>query len=171
MDRKNSLAGKAGGIAEGHYDCLTDQQICEYRPGDGKRTVKELADKNAVLFLWVTAPMLERCFSIIEAWGFKFKASFVWDKVKHNVGFYNSVRHELLLICTRGTCTPDAEKSIDSVQTIARGDRHSEKPEEFYRIIESMYDHGRKLELFSRKARLGWDADGNEAVQQSSMVA
>ena len=31
------------------------------------------------------------------------------------------------------------------------------------KIIEDMYDHGRKLELFSRKPRQGWDADGNEA--------
>jgi N6-adenosine-specific RNA methylase IME4 len=154
---------QAMNLAEGHYDLLDDQQICDYRPGDGKRTVEELADKNAVLFLWVTAPMLERCFPIIEAWGFKFKASFVWDKVKHNVGFYNSVRHEFLLICTRGTCTPDAERAIDSVQTIERSNRHSEKPEEFHEIIESMYDHGRKLELFARNARPGWDVDGNEA--------
>lgn len=42
--------------------------------------------------------------------------------------------------------------------------RHSEKPEEFRKIIESMYDHGRKLELFRRgKAPEGWDVDGNEA--------
>jgi N6-adenosine-specific RNA methylase IME4 len=146
-----------------HYDSLNDTQLCNYRPGSGKRTVKELADKNAVLFLWVTAPMLERCFPIIEAWGFKYKTFFVWDKVKHNVGHYNSVRHELLLICTRGSCMPDTGKLIDSVQTIERSDKHSEKPEEFYDIIDAMYDHGRKLELFSRKARIGWDADGNEA--------
>ena len=106
--------------------------------------------------------MLERSFPIIEAWGFEYKTFFVWDKVKHNVGYYNSVRAELLLICTRGSCTPDTGKLIDSVQTIERSNKHSEKPEEFYNIIEAMYDHGRKLELFSRKARPGWDVDGNE---------
>lgn len=159
-------------VAKGHYDLLDDQQICDYRPGDGSRSVKELADKNAVLFMWVTAPMLEHCFPIIEAWGFTYKTLFVWDKVKHNVGFYNSVRAELLLICTRGTCTPDAERSINSVQSIERSNKHSEKPEEFYDIIESMYDHGRKLELFSRgKTRPGWDADGNEIDVQSSRCA
>jgi N6-adenosine-specific RNA methylase IME4 len=149
--------------AEDHYDSLNDTQLCEYRPGGGKRTVKELADKDSVLFLWVTAPMLERCFPIIEAWGFKYKTFFVWDKVKHNVGHYNSVRHELLLICTRGSCMPDTGKLIDSVQTIERSNKHSEKPEEFYNIIEAMYDHGRKLELFSRKPRVSWDYDGNES--------
>jgi N6-adenosine-specific RNA methylase IME4 len=52
---------------------------------------------------------------------------------------------------------------IDSVQTIERSDKHRAKPEEFYAIIDAMYDHGRKLELFSRKSRPGWDADGNES--------
>jgi N6-adenosine-specific RNA methylase IME4 len=93
--------------AEDYYDCSTDKQLCEYRLGDGSRTVKELADKDAVLFMWVTTPMLERWFPIIEAWGFEYKTHFVWDKIKHNMGHYNSVRHELLLICTRGSCQPD----------------------------------------------------------------
>jgi N6-adenosine-specific RNA methylase IME4/ParB-like chromosome segregation protein Spo0J len=146
-----------------HYNCMTDEELCAYRPGSGNRSVKELADDDAVLFLWVTAPMLERCFPIIRAWGFQYKALFVWDKVRHNLGFYNSVRAELLLICTRGSCLPDTGKLIDCVQTIERTGRHSEKPREFYDIIEAMYDHGRKLELFARgHCRDGWDSDGNE---------
>ena len=153
------------GHAERHYDCLTDQQLMEYRPGNGTRTVKELADDNAVLFLWVTAPMSERCFPIIRAWGFEFKAEFIWDKKRHVMGHYNSVRHEKLLICTRGSCKPDIPRLINSVQSIERT-THSKKPEEFYGIIEAMYDHGRKLELFARKPRLGWDSDGNEIVHE-----
>ena len=105
------------GHAEGHYDCLTDEQLCSYKVG-GKRLVKDITDKDAVLFLWVTSPMLERCFPIIGAWGFEYKSFFVWDKVKHNMGHYNSVRQELLLICTKGSCKPDVPKLVDSVQTI-----------------------------------------------------
>jgi N6-adenosine-specific RNA methylase IME4 len=153
------------GHAERHYDCLDDDQLCDYRPGDGQRLVRDTADKDAVLFLWVTSPILKRCFPIIEAWGFEYKASFVWDKVRHNMGHYNSVRHELLLICTKGSCKPDVPELIDSVQSIERSGRHSEKPARFYEIIESLYDHGRKLELFSRHPRQGWDADGNEATR------
>ena len=54
------------------------------------------------------------------------------------------------------------------MQTIERSNKHSEKPQEFYDIIEAMYDHGRKLELFSRKTRLGWDSDGNESDEGAS---
>ena len=148
------------GHAEEHYECLDDNQLMEFKP-DGKRLIKELADDNAVLFMWVTAPMLERCFPIIEAWGFKYKTNFVWDKIKHGLGFYNSVRHEHLLIATKGSCTRDAKKPIDSVQSIKRTE-HSRKPLEFYDIIETMYDHGRKLEIFARSGRHGWDSVGNE---------
>ena len=84
----------------------------EFRP-DGKRTVKELAEGNAVLFMWVPAPLLQRSFAIIEAWGFRYKSFYVWNKLRHNMGSYNSVRAELLLICTRGSCTPDTGTLIN----------------------------------------------------------
>lgn len=153
------------GHAERHYDCLDDNQLKAYKPGEGARLVRDMADKNSVLFMWVTSPLLARCFPIIEAWGFEYKSSFVWDKVKHNMGHYNSVRHEFLLICTRGSCKPDVPKLIDSVQSIERSNKHSQKPEEFYTIIDGLYDHGRKLELFSRQKRAGWDFDGNELAE------
>ena len=149
------------GHAERYYDCLDDQQLIDYHPGGGRRTVKELADDNSVLFMWVTSPLLERCFPILRAWGFYYKASFVWDKIEHNMGHYNSVRHEFLLIATRGSCTPDVKKLHNSVISIKRTE-HSRKLEDFRALIQSMYDHGRKLQLFSRRAAPGWDIDGNE---------
>ena len=57
------------GHAERHYDCLDDEQLKKYKIG--ARLIKDMMDKNAVLFLWVTSPLLERCFSVIEAWGFE----------------------------------------------------------------------------------------------------
>ncbi len=151
------------GHAERHYDCLDDEQLKKYKIG--VRLIKDMVDKNAVLFLWVTSPLLERCFAIIEAWGFKYKSSFVWDKVKHNMGHYNSVRHELLLVCVRGACKPDVPKLVDSVQSIERSNTHSEKPEEFRKIIDNLYNYGRRLELFHRgSVPEGWDTEGNEAV-------
>jgi N6-adenosine-specific RNA methylase IME4 len=168
----HNQVGRLADTPQDHYPVMSDQELCDYRPGDGRRTVKELADANAVLFMWVTAPMLQRAFPIIEAWGFEYKQLFVWNKVKPNMGYYNRANVELLLICTRGSCTPDTSKRIDSVQSIERSDKHSEKPQEFYDIIDGMYDHGRKLELFSRgTAPEGWDTDGNESSQTRSVAA
>lgn len=146
-----------------HYPSMTISELCEMGP-----KVKEMTERNAVLFLWVTSPLLEECFPVIRAWGFKYKTSFVWDKIKHNYGHYNSVRHELLLICTRGSCTPDNVQLFDSVQNIERSDTHSEKPEEFRAIIDTIYTHGKRIELFARKEIEGWDYWGNEDAGQHS---
>lgn len=152
---RNGL-GESYGPAEAHYPPMTISELCAL-------PVKELAEDNAVMFLWTTSPLLEDTFQIIKAWGFKYKSSFVWDKVKHNMGHYNSVRHEFLLVCTRGSCTPDVKRLFDSVQSIERTEKHSEKPHEFRDIIDTIYSNGTRIELFSRQAAEGWDAWGNEA--------
>jgi len=131
-----------------------------------KLPVKDLASDNSVLFLWVTSPKLNQVWGIIEAWGFEYKTSFIWDKVKHNYGYYNSVRHEILLICGRGSSTPDIPKLYDSVQTIERTEKHSEKPEEFRKIIDELYPTGKRIELFARTKIDGWDSWGNEELEE-----
>ena len=144
------------GPAERHYPAMSIAELCALQ-------IKDIAQANAVLFLWVTSPLLDECWPVIKAWGFEYKTSFVWDKVKHNFGHYNSVRHEFLLVCTRGSCTPDVKELFDSVQSVERNDQHSEKPEAFRKIIDTIYPHGKRLELFSRCKVQGWDQWGNEA--------
>ena len=143
------------GSVKFHYPAMTIAELCAM-------PIRDVCEPDAVLFLWVTSPLLEECFPIINDWGFKYKTSFVWDKVKHNMGHYNSVRHEFLLVCTRGSCTPDTKKLNDSVQSIERT-THSTKPEKFREIIEELYPHGKRLELFARKQTEGWTAYGNQS--------
>jgi len=144
-----------GGAAK-HYDTMSIYQLQQL-------PVNSISEKDAVLFLWVTSPLLEDAFKVINAWGFKYKTSFIWDKIKHNMGHYNSVRHEILLVCTKGSCTPDNVKLYDSVQSIERNNTHSEKPIEFLNIIDDLYTYGNKLEMFCREIKkekwFGW---GNE---------
>lgn len=123
--------------------------------------IKDIVEKDAVLFLWSTSPHLPEALEVVKAWGFSYKTTFIWDKVKHNMGHYNSVRHEILLVCTRGACTPDVKKLFDSVVSIERGE-HSKKPEYFREIIETLYTYGNKIELFARAAPEGWDVFGNQ---------
>lgn len=148
----------AYGRAARHYPTMSIDELC--RMG---AQIKARCDDDAVLFMWVTSPLLAECFEVIKAWGFQYKTSFVWDKVGHNFGHYNSVRHEFLLICTRGSCTPDHKKLYDSVISIEKSDKHSEKPEEFRRIIDDLYTWGKRIELFARTNTDGWDGWGNEA--------
>jgi N6-adenosine-specific RNA methylase IME4 len=144
---------------DSHYPSLPLNKICDLPVG-------ELAQEDAVLFLWATSPLILDAFQVIEAWGFTYKASFIWDKVKHNVGHYNSVRHEFLFIATKGSCLPDKKPDgepvlIDSVQSIERTE-HSAKPQEFRNIIDQLYPAGKRIELFARSAYPGWDTWGNE---------
>ena len=135
---------------------MTIEELCELK-------IDEISDVNSILFLWVTSPFLEDSFKIINSWGFKYKSSFVWDKVKHNMGHYNSVRHEFLLIAGHGSSTPDVKELHDSVISIERNDKHSEKPEYFRELIDKLYPTGNRVELFARKKVDGWDTWGAEA--------
>ena len=144
------------GGASKHYDTMTINELC-------KLPVNKITEKNSILFLWVTSPLLEDAFQVVNSWGFKYKTSFVWDKVKHNMGHYNSVRHEFLLVCTKGSCTPDNKVLYNSVQRIERNNNHSEKPIEFLNIIDDLYSYGNKLEMFCRQIKKeNWYGWGNE---------
>jgi len=155
-DKQGGAISESYGAAEKHYPSMT---MAELKALD----VPSMAADNCVLWLWATCPLLEDALELCKAWGFKYKAQFVWDKVKHNMGHYNSVRHELLLVCTKGSATPENVKLFDSVQSIERTE-HSRKPEEFRDIINTLYPSGKKIELFRRgDAPEGWQTWGNEA--------
>ena len=149
---------KLGG-AQKHYDLMSIKELCEM-------PVKNIVKDDAVLFLWTTAPLLEDSFKIVKAWGFKYKTNFVWNKIRHNMGHYSSVRHEHLLLCTRGSCMPDVKKLHNSVVSIEKTKRHSEKPIEFLNLIDSIYKGHRynpKLEMFAREPKKdNWYVFGNE---------
>ena len=124
--------------------------------------IKDITEKDAVLFLWSTSPHLPEALEVAKAWGFTYKTTFIWDKIKHNMGHYNSVRHEILLVCTKGACTPDVKRLFDSVVSEERTE-HSKKPNVFREIIETIYTYGNKIELFARETPEGWDVFGNQS--------
>jgi N6-adenosine-specific RNA methylase IME4 len=154
----------SGSGAQQHYPGISIEDGC-------KLPVEAHAMKHAVMFFWVTAPFLYYAsdgltpdpYRLIRAWGFTPKTGMVWDKGDHNFGNYVSVRHEHLLICTRGSCTPDRPTPMfDSVFTERQTAEHSGKPELVRAMIERLYD-GPYLELFGRERHEGWDVFGNDA--------
>lgn len=149
----NTMPDSFGEQAD-HYKLLTVAEIALL-------PIKEMVQDNAVLFLWVTSPILEEAFEVVKAWGFKYKSAFIWDKVKHVMGHYNSVRHEILLVCVRGSCQPDVRKLFDSVYSEERTE-HSKKPDYFREVIDTIYPEGQRIELFARVKAEGWDTWGND---------
>lgn len=156
-DKQGGAISDSYGGAEKHYPSM---KLSELKALD----IPSLCHPDCVLWMWATCPLLEDALELVKAWGFKYKAQFVWDKVGHNMGHYNSVRHELLLICTKGSMTPENVKLFDSVQVVEKTKKHSEKPEEFREIINTIYPSSNKIELFRRgDTPEGWRIWGNES--------
>ena len=147
------------GSAENHYRTLSLEELMALNLPVGD---------DAVLFLWVTNPMIEDALQLIYAWGFEYKTSMVWVKrnlEKPGVGFYVRGRHELLFICVRGSFLPD-QMGKQPVGSVIEADvqEHSRKPDVVYGIIEGLYPRGKYLELFARRARANWTSWGEELV-------
>lgn len=146
------------------YPTMPVQDICDL-------PVRELAESNAVLWLWVTDRFaLEGAgAAVARAWGFEPLRFLVWEK--HELGMGNCPRgsHELCLVCTRGRSL-FTRRDVRSVQRWKGRKQHSAKPDGFFDLIVDC-SPGPYLELFARRQRLGWDSWGDEALCHVEMPA
>lgn len=142
--------------ADNHYP-TSDVQVISMR------SVEQIAAKDCVLFLWATVPMLPQALQVMQAWGFAYKSHFAWVKDKIGTGYWNRNNHELLLIGTKGDIPAPAMGEQEPSALEFPVGKHSEKPEEFLRIIEDYFPTLPKIELNRRgEPRPGWSAWGNE---------
>jgi len=158
-----SEAGK-GRTPDQHYPTLTYDEIRYYRLGEDRRLVRDIAHKDAALFLWCTSANLHHALEVMAAWGFEYKASAVWVKDKPGLGLVFRNEHELLLYGTRGRM-PGPQHQPPSVFHFPRTE-HSAKPPEIRKVIEQMYpdfDDLTRLEIFARTQNKGWTCYGFEA--------
>jgi N6-adenosine-specific RNA methylase IME4 len=140
---------------EAHYPTLALEEI---------KTLAVPAAENAFLALWAVTSLLPQAFEVIAAWGFEFKSALIWEKPSIKLGIWARNKHETLLLARKGSFPPpEPEDRPDSVIK-AKGGRHSQKPTVFYELLETMYPHAAKLELFARNTRPGWAAWGNEVT-------
>jgi N6-adenosine-specific RNA methylase IME4 len=142
--------------AAAHYPTMSIEDIC-------KIGIEDIATPDAALFLWTTAPHLQKAFNVIAAWGFEYRTNIVWVKQSAGLGYWIRNQHELLLIAARGQMRSPPEGSRPPSVIHAPRREHSQKPDEAYELIERMYPELPRIELFARARRPGWDAWGNEA--------
>lgn len=165
------LPGDARG-AQKHYRTMSDASVVRYwsllteeRMGEDRPDDVDLAEPDSVLFLWRPAAFAEQGIIVAKAWGFEPKTEMVWIKrTKHgklHFGMGRTVRasHETCIIATRGRPV----RSSASVRSVfeAKTGRHSEKPDEFYALVEELFP-GPYLELFARRPRSGWHCAGDQ---------
>lgn len=131
--------------------------------------IKNIAQKNSILFLWVTMPKLQEGLDTIKSWGLKYKTcAFCWVKQNpKNGGIYAGLGRwvqgnaELCLLATKGH-PHRVSKSVKQIALSPRG-RHSAKPPEVRERIKTLMGGGtHSIEIFAREQVEGWDCWGNE---------
>ena len=130
--------------------------------------VKEIADNNCVLFLWITYPKLIDCIKTIEKWGFEYKTcAFSWikknkksDSLFWGLGYYTRSNNEICLLATKGK--PKRISSAVHQVVIDKIREHSRKPDCVRDRIVQLCGDLPRIELFARQRVDGWDCWGNE---------
>ncbi|WP_085908303.1 MT-A70 family methyltransferase [Kiloniella majae] len=143
---------------QSHYDCMSLNDLKAL-------PVSDIAEKDCVLFMWATFPMIHQALELIGAYGFTYKTGGVWHKkTKHGktafgTGYIFRSAAELLLVATKGKPKALNRSTRNVIEAQVR--EHSRKPDCTYELIENLYT-GPFIELFARQRRAGWDAWGNQ---------
>ena len=145
---------------EQHYP-LMDLEAIKNLP------IKEIADDDCVLFLWVVDTQLFDAKQVIESWGFTYKTvGFTWAKLTvtgkdhFGVGMWTRKNPEMCLLATKGK----PKRANAGVRQLQRHKvrEHSRKPDEIRNSIVTLCGDIPRVELFSRQCHEGWDVWGNE---------
>ena len=143
------------------YDIMTIDDI-------KKLPIKDIADKNCILFIWVTYPLLKEGIETIESWNFNYKTcGFSWikknkkaDSLFWGLGYWTRANNEICLLATKGK-PKRVSRGVHQV-LMDKIREHSRKPDCVRdRIVELCGDLPR-IELFARQRTKGWDVYGNE---------
>lgn len=147
-----------GGV-HGHYHTMTVEQICNL-------PIWKLQHRldGAHVWMWTTWPMTRDGIThrVLRNWGVHWVGEIVWAKIpRWGTGYWLRPCTEILVLAT-------TDKQLKLLHKKQRGYvsaprlKHSQKPDVFYEIIESL-SPGPRLELFARRPRDGWFRWGDEA--------
>lgn len=131
--------------------------------------VQDIADKDCALFLWVTDSHLKDGIEVMKSWGFKYKTiAFVWIKTYEsgqmcvNFAPWTLKSWEICLLGIKGSMGKYKQSNKVKGLIVARRTKHSKKPDEVRKSIETLFGDVPKIELFARQTFDGWDCWGNE---------
>lgn len=124
-----------------------------------------LAGEPHNVWLWVVDEFLGVAEERMRERGYRLHARLVWDK-GNGVAPAFTVRysHEYLLWFYKPKLMPVASDQRGKWRTVlSEGSRqHSRKPNIAYEMVESLYPGLKRLDVFSRETRVGWDSWGDE---------
>jgi len=137
------------------YETMSIQEIKSLPIGN-------IADDNCWLFLWTTQKFLFDAKEVLETWGFSYLATGVWKKTYGKsagmplFGFRWNIEFVLVGYKKKPDIWP--KRSLIPLGFSAPNIKHSQKPDKFYKMIESLA--GNRVDIFARQMREGWDTIG-----------
>jgi N6-adenosine-specific RNA methylase IME4 len=136
------------------YPAMSIAEICAL-------DVRSIAHDDSILWLWTTNHHMREAFAVLDAWGFEHKTILTWAKSRAGTGKWLFGQTEHALMAVRGKPVVTLTNQTTALHAPVRA--HSQKPEEFYALVESLCPAPRYCELFSRQQRKRWDGHGDDA--------
>lgn len=153
--RNKKTGGSMSSGSESKYPTLSLDEIVNI-------PIKNISDKNSVLFLWATVPLMPEAFSVMGAWNFKYKTMLTWRKIMSlGMGHWFRGQCEHLLFGVRGKIKAFRLQEPNFIQCKVL--KHSQKLEEFRSLINRATKNMNpcnKIELFARQKVEGWTSIG-----------
>lgn len=150
------------GAAQKHYPTMSVKELKAL-------AVRDIADRDAVIFMWACWSILDDAQEVLKAWGFRYKTGLPWLKLvdseldrgnlrpKYGTGFWGRACSEPILVGTRGKVEAPRTSNL---ALLSPSLEHSRKPDSLHELAEAL--PGPRLELFARRERPGWTCWGNE---------
>jgi N6-adenosine-specific RNA methylase IME4 len=153
------------GTANSHYDTMSIEDL-------KKLSISQIADKDAILLMWVTGPFIFHAKELMKAWGFTPVTVFMnWIKTYKGkiagprLGVYTRGTVEHIVMGKRGNVAKFKYKIAFHYNAhLEDSTEHSKKPKYFKELIDKMFMNVPKIELFARESdNPDWEHWGNES--------
>jgi N6-adenosine-specific RNA methylase IME4 len=139
------------GRPQKHYTTLSLDEI---------KAINLPADKQAHIYIWVINQHIDWGYELAKAWGLQVIQMFTWCKDGLGVGRFQC-NSEHILVCRKGTRHGNPFGMSNGTWFKWPRGKHSEKPDNFYKLVELISPEPR-LDMFARRKRHNWDVYGNE---------
>lgn len=131
-----------------------------------KKIFDENTEEKHNVFMWTIDKYLHETELMMKELEYELHARMIWDK-QNGIAPAFTVRysHEYLLwFYKKGNILMPCDEQRGKFTTVfsEQSTKHSKKPTKAYEMLESMFPNTKKLELFARNTRYGWNCWGNE---------
>ena len=121
--------------------------------------------KQHTVFMWTIDEFLVECEKQMSERSYRRHARLIWNKT-NGIAPAFSVRfaHEYLIWYYKPKFIKihNTARGLFTTVFTEKAREHSRKPDIIYLMIQALYPHAKKLDVFSREERIGWDTWGNE---------